>query len=93
MSAGTLSYDTILEFKRAAKHLFNAKNIAPTFQVSQILYNFNDSSILTWVESSSDLSSLTFSDFMAHFKTAWLSLDWEDNIIFYIIDFQGPCDF
>lgn len=30
---------------------------------------------------------------MAQFKTAWLSLDWEDNIIFCIIDFQGSCDF
>ena len=69
ISAGTLSYDTILEFERVAKHFFNAKNIAPTAQVSQILYNFNDSSILTWVESSPDLPTLSFSDFMTCFKT------------------------
>jgi len=93
MSARTLSYDTILEFERAVKHFFNAKNIAPMAQVSQILYNFNDSSILTWVESSPDLSTLSFADFMARFKTTWLSLDWEDDIVFRIVDFQGSHDF
>jgi len=93
MSASTLSYDTILEFERAAKHFFNAKNIAPASQVSQILYNFNDSLILTWVESSPNLPFLSFSDFMGHFKTTWLSLKWEDDIVFHIIDFQGYHDF
>jgi len=60
MSASTLSYNTILEFERAVKRYFNAKNITPTAQVSQILWNFNDSSILTWVESSLNLSTLVF---------------------------------
>ena len=93
MSARTLSYDTILEFERAAKRFFNAKNIALMAQVSQILYNFNDSSILTWVESSPDLPTLSFADFMARFKTTWLSLDWEDDIVFRVVDFQGSRDF
>lgn len=30
---------------------------------------------------------------MTHFKTTWLSLDWKDDIVFHVIDFQGTRDF
>jgi len=96
LSSSTLSYDAILEFKCASKCFFNAKNIAPASQVSQILYNFNDSCILTWIETMPELITLVtlfFSDFITQLKKTWLSLDWEDDIVFRIINFQGPRKF
>ncbi|KAF8224209.1 hypothetical protein L208DRAFT_1312759, partial [Tricholoma matsutake] len=69
---------------------FTNKSIMANDQVSKIIYNFEATSVQSWVTANEDrLLLLTFKEFMAEFRGKFLVRSWEDELVQDQIAMQG----
>lgn len=93
LSPGTLTIP-LCTFKTACHHYFANKEIAANDQVGKILYNFESTTVQSWVLAEEDhLTTLTFKVFMTKFKLKFLVHSWEDELIQDQIAFQSTMPF
>jgi len=76
---GDITPTIMCMYENACRGYFNTKDVAEDKQVCRILAGLHDSRIQDWVGIHRDhLLAMTFADFLAEFKTAYLPKDWEE---------------
>jgi hypothetical protein len=80
LHAGDITPDIMRTFKLACLGYFDHKEIPEDKQVRKILACLKDNRIVDWVSTERErLLGLTFQQFMAEFRTAYLDKNWEET--------------
>jgi hypothetical protein len=76
---GDITPSVMHMYENACRGYFDTKDVAEDKQVRRILAGLRDNCIQDWVSIHRDhLLAMTFDDFLAEFKTAYLPKDWEE---------------
>ncbi|KAF8225990.1 hypothetical protein L208DRAFT_1304167, partial [Tricholoma matsutake] len=93
LSAGCITIAMVHVFENACRHFFQNKKIPKDERVVAIIYNFESSSVQSWVNTHHDRLLLTFSAFLLEFKKKFLPENWQDDLVATQISVQSSQSF
>jgi hypothetical protein len=94
LSAGRVTIAAMRVFENACRRYFQHKAVAENDRVMAVIYNFESSSVQSWVNANhARLTALTFPLFMIEFKKKFLPRNWQDDLISTQIAMQGLVPF
>lgn len=87
LSVGWLTVNIVQQFKNACHHYFSMKDVAADNRISKIIYNFESTSVQSWIMA--EEIALPFPNFLVRLKKKFLPWTWEDKLIQDQIAIQG----
>jgi hypothetical protein len=81
---------TMRVFENACCRFFQHKSIGEADHVKSVIYNFESSSVQSWVNvNHAHLVKMTFTQFILEFKHKFLPCNWQDDLVSTQIGMQG----